>query len=221
MPSKEHSKGTEAIKGINQGNLHNSDPLVQQLEILQVENTGEPKVRDLKIVIEMFKDIKQDLKINKDTLSTFAQTQKDTSDEITVLRKKVKYYKAKTEVMTSAIQTLTRTVDGLQQRMTTLERKTRAPSVVITGLTVAEDKKIAKLQVEAFLEENLEITVNIVDMYHTGEAEPRSIVVCLEQENQKTEILSKKSKLKDIVNRDGKQYYINELLSAEENEKRL
>ena len=77
---------------------------------------------------------------------------------------------------------------------------------------------MSKVQIETFLEDNLDVEIEVMDVYSLGEG--NNIAVNMATEQQKLEMLKNKSKLKDIVNNEGKGYYINEFLTPEENEKR-
>ena len=189
-----------------------------QLEALEAE---EPKVMDIRLVIQMFKDIKSDLKINNDKFDNVTVSQTNMDDKVTTLKKEVGFYKAKTDMMSGVIQKMSKTMSRLEDRVTKLESKDKKPSVTVAGMQVSTDKEEAKAQVKDFMYKNLETDVEIEDVYHVGDANPKLLVAVLQSAEDKAEILKNKTKLKDVVNENGKKFYVSDYLTPEINEKRI
>ena len=225
---KENQKDIEQIsvnamsQGKGQPPLKDKDLTGGQLDdqLKQLEKENMPQVMDLRVVIQMFKEIKTDLQINNDKIDGISTSQETTTTAVTGLKKEVKFYKRKSDAMSSVIQQMAQQMGKLEKRVSYLEAKTKKPSVLLSGLRVDSDKKIAKLQIKTFFTDSLGVATEIEDVYEVGDKDTKKLVVAFEDSEQKSEVLKNKMSLKGLVNKEGIPFYVNDHVSAEINEKR-
>ena len=189
-------------------------------EFLAASETTEPKVMDLRIVLEMFKEIKKDIKENSTKMDNVTDSQQQNVDDLTNLQKEVEFYKKKSDVMSGVIQKMSKSMSSMEVKINRLERNTAPPAVVVSGQRVSDKKQDAKLQLEDFFKQTIGVTVDAIDHYTVGTGENQAIVVNVEDFEQKGEILQNKSKLKNITSSSGSKFYINDHVPAEVNERK-
>ena len=205
------------------GDINQEEGVMEALmkKLSDSQQQGGPQVMDLRLVIEMFKDIKNDLRTNNDKIDGIAATQTLMSSEVTTLKSEVSFYKKKSEVMSGTIQNMAHSVNTLEKRVSKLETNLKHPSVMISGLKTSHKKQEAKVQVEAFLQDNLGLDMEVIDTFNLSSVETSPVVVCVKNQEEKRLILQNKSKLKDTVNAEGKGFFINDHQTPEINETKV
>ena len=182
------------------------------------------KVMNLKLVIEMFKEIKKDLtdfKVhNKQEVDGIKHAQQQDSVKIEELKEELDKYKHRNTVMNGIVQRMSSSMSNMERRINELERQNMKNAIVISGLQISNKKKDQIAEVAAFLEKYLGVKVDIEDLYTMGEQVQKLVVVVLSSNKDKWSILNNKKKLKDVLNAKAEEYYINEHLQPEIKEKR-
>ena len=186
--------------------------------ILSLENSADsdstqPKVMDLKVLIQMFKEIKQELTQYKkvtenEILEGITSQQKTDTEAITNLQKDIKELKLKDQVKVSAIKGMAKTMKEMDKRIEDLERDKVRSNITISGLQLSEKWQDRKIQLQNFFWDTLNIAVEVKDSYVTGKEENPMVVVTVTNEMVKLSILESKKKLAGTTNDQGKGIYI-------------
>ena len=196
-------------------------------EMEQMLKLKDPKMMDLKLVHEMFNDIKKDWRnIKQDnekkqtSINSVETAQTQQATEIQEINSRYDKQQKKTEVLESVVIGMANKIKTMEERVIDLERKSIKNCVVLSGFYASDNKRVGMNQVEEFFESEMGVNVAIEDLYYIEESQPRSIVLTFQTLQDKTIVMENKKKRKDIENKDGKQYYINDLLQAETSERR-
>ena len=138
--------------------------------------------------------------------------------DVKQLRKELDHEKHKNRIMVDVMSRMSVTIGDLTQRIEGLELGASKKSIIITGLAVSDKKEDMIREVATFIEQNLGLWVNIDDCYKLGNKQPRPIVVSLQTQDEKRDILHFKNLLKNSEEFGG--VYINDYTPAATQEKR-
>ena len=112
-------------------------------------------------------------------------------------------------------------IEQLTKKIANLELANNKKTVAISGLHVySSDKDEIGSEIQDFFESQLDIRPSIDEVFFIGMSNPPTCVVSLTSLQDKRIIMSRKSRLKDIQNRDENGIYINDYWTAENNEKK-
>ena len=193
---------------------------------------------DLQTYYKGYKKLEQRVKelegnqIEANTLKRIEQLEKQKAglqeEEVRSLQLKIdkisaqqSYYMKHQSTQAGTIQRLHQILDNTISKIETLEIDKAKSMVMISGLEIdTTDKKEMLNEIEAFLEVELNIRVQIDDAYKIGTKNPKQIVVVFQNQRDKGAVLERKSNLEGTFNRFKQQYYINDYLTAKVNERR-
>ena len=188
--------------------------------------TNNQKKMDTKLVVEMFKAIKRDLTVikndavtDREVVSAVTSGQNIQDSQIKGLQEKMNVKTKTDKVLQSAVINLSRKVEQMDGRIKELEKQSVKNCIVLSGFEGDKDKEVCIEQIEDFFENQLEVMAEIGDISFIGDRNPKPIVISLKTIQDKRRVLENKKKLKDIVNRQGKGYFINDFLLIEQNER--
>ena len=196
--------------------------------------TEKVKALNLELVMSMFNQLKSRLDKIEEKFPAEASGN-EIPDIDRKIDNKVSDYEAKVEECQTEIKalrvknyqiscahqlTLNR-IDDLEKRMSKLELNDNRKTVAITGLFVySESKEDIGREIDDFFQSQLKINVKINDVFFVGTNNPPTCVVSLATLQDKREIMSCKSMLKDVLNKEEQPIYINDYWTAEANERR-
>ena len=211
----------------NQQQLNGVEAETETSILKETERKQQPKVMDLQLVIQMFKEIKMDLNnFKKDTevekLRGITYVQDQQEESINGLKGELANSKIKNEVLSSVVCGLSKKVIEMEGRIAMLERRNTQNSVMISGYQFSKEKNQVK-QLQDFFGKYLNLKdVNIDEHYIIGQPDQDSVplVVTMSTLQEKQAILNNKAKLKNVFNSHGKQIYINDLQTPEIMDKR-
>ena len=164
----------------------------------QQKEVGEPETMSIEAVLTMFKNLQ----------SVLGEKEATTSSELI------------NKATRSAIQRMADENAELKERVAKLELNNNKKAITISGLFLSQDKDEGRKEIDAFLSDVLGAYLEIEDFYEIGSGYPSTKVVIFQSLRDKQRIMQVKNRLKGQKNEIGKQYYINDYLSAEINEKR-
>ena len=144
----------------------------------------QPKMLDLEVVLQMFREIKDEIKktnsevqLNSKKISkTIRRTDEDYS-EVKQLRKQVQSLQSHTELLMGVVQNMAQRLEESKKKFIQLEWNNMKDSVVVTGFCASNKKDIAISQMHNLLTEEMEVDLEITDMYPIGGGTPRPYVV--------------------------------------------
>ena len=117
-----------------------------------LRQAGEPKVMDLKIVIEMFKQIKTDVTTVKNELTSIKKdinyeqvreaitAHEENSAAIKKLTQEVNKYKNQQKAMVGAMTIMDQQMSEMKTKITSLERQQKQRDLILNGFHASEDK---------------------------------------------------------------------------------
>ena len=120
------------------------------------------------------------------------------------------HYKLRNRALTNTVDRMSIELTDLKARMDNLELNNSKRLITISGLQVAGRKANVVETIEGFLAYYLNVVTNVEDWYQIGQMEPRLLVVTLQSVKEKNKVLKAKSALKNIQNKFGKPYFIND-----------
>ena len=95
----------------------------------------------------------------------------------------------------------------IQDRCDQYDATSAKRMTILSGFYGSTKKHECLQQVHEFVYKEIGIVINIEDVFFIGSATPREIVIILQSVTEKKNLYQHKSKLKDIVNKDGKPYF--------------
>ena len=163
-----------------------------------------------KIEATQQKDLRTDVTDDKvSKMETEIQKQKDELKELHL----------KNQQMVCVNKLQNKSIEDLTKRIEKLEVFNAKKTVSISGLHVySKYKDEIGMEIQDFFQSQLGVNVRIDDTYFVGQNDPPVCVVTFGTLQDKREVMSKKSLLKDIINKDQNPIFINEFWSAEANE---
>ena len=178
-------------------------------------STTQPKSMDLKIVIQMFKEIKQELKTYKektsdDRIDGIIHQQELDGEELTKMKEELRIVKVREQAMGSMMQGMCRTIKDMDKRIGYLEKENNKKNVVISGLELNEKWEDRKLQIQNLIWDILNVNTEVQDSYFVGTGEIKTTIVTFVNERQKLNVLQNKKSLAGVTNSSGKGIYIND-----------
>ena len=112
-------------------------------------------------------------------------------------------------------------IQDLTKRVSQIELNNTKKAITINGLHIySEKKEETGKEIADFLEEELALRPLIDDFFFIGQFTPRTIVVYLSSLQEKREILSRKSILKNVTNVEDKPIFISDYWTAESSERK-
>ena len=181
----------------------------------------EPKVIDLRSVMDMFKDLKSEMrksaKRSKHVYRKVNKVERDitsTSTDVQKLNETVCKLQSQNKLLASTMQYLLQKVKQNENKLEQIEWNNMKRSIILTGFYASKSKNQCKSELFNFFNEELGVITEIVDMYMIGDTAPKPIVLTFANLEQKFQVLARKKLLKHLMNEDGKPLFINDYLPA-------
>ena len=172
---------------------------------------GNPAVMDVRAVIDLIENMKIDLKSGvKEEIA------KD--DIILEMQKKIHVCEFKERTMLETMSRMNSTIQELKDKNEILEINNAKRMLILTSLDVHEKRKIARQQINAFIQEEVQADVSIEDFYTIGSKHPKDLVLIFQNASDKHKVLQNKQNIKDLVNQDGNKYYFKDFKTGKQNE---
>ena len=199
--------------------------LEEQLKEACTEGASNPKTMDIQLVLQMFREIKQEMKGSriengKERLENVEQWQQYKSDKVQELEIGLSQEKAKNEYLRGAMKHMCGVVDEVERCVQNLEANYMKKAIVISGLIARRKKRQCIEDVEAFFYNQFGIEIEIDDCFHMSPAEHSPIAVFMVTSADKRLVFQNMEIIKQLKNKDDKSYFINDYLPAAVNEKK-
>ena len=211
---------------LSSGTTHNNLPVQPSSPNMEiVKDNIDQKLMDLPTVIAMFQSLKSDMSdIKKEVGTGVIDGMKSSIDSNTEamdsLKKEVKHYKQKSEILAGVVSRMDCEIKDLTQRVQNLELNNMKNSVVLTGFEASKRKVDYMYEVFYFLKDEVKVDVELIDVYPIGMQEIRPLVITVANVQQKRSILQNAKNIKYLMNRHAQPFYFSEYLLAEMNEKK-
>ena len=172
---------------------------------------GNPAVMDIRSIINMMEELRVDFKQNVAKVVT-------TDPIISEMSKKLHVCEFRERTMLDNMHKMQQVIAELQEKNEILEVNNAKRMVVLSGFETHQKKKYARLQLDAFMQDALQIDITIEDFYYVGSASPRDIVLILMLMTDKHKIMQNKNKLKNVSNPQGKGYFFRDFRTVKQTE---
>ena len=178
-------------------------------EAKQPDDESEAQVIDVRTVIKMFKE----LQVKVSESATKEDSQKD---------KELQVYKRKTQVLSGIVQRMSTMYEDLERKTDQLELRSMRRAIVITGLQTDDSVLKCMNQVYGFMEQHLQLDINIIDCFKLGNGKERPVVITVESIKHRAEVFyAMEQYKKQLQETDEEQtVFINDYLPAEIKERR-
>ena len=238
------SKSSEDLTSPKSQESFNDPADVTMVSSREVNDEENPTVVSAASVAAMFKQLKEEIstKLQNDHTHLRDRLREDMSKIHEVSYKRIKenidpiikestpfkeiqaelnFYKIKSETLSEVCERMYTEISDLTARVENLEVSSSKRMVIMTGLKlIYESKKKETLSfLNDFVNTNLGLDITLDDFFTLGSANPRPIVLILQNIDDKRKILNAKSYLKDIRDEERK-IYINEYFPPTSHEKR-
>ena len=137
-------------------------------------------------------------------------------DRMDLLIQDIERLKLKSRALKSSVQKMYDENNDMRSRIQKLELNNNKKMAVLTGLYTKGKKKEVIQDIELFLETEVGVTIALDDYFEIGSLQPKSKVLIFQSLRDKMLVMRHKNRLKNICNEDGKPYYINDYLPAEQ-----
>ena len=208
-------KGQRLFERVFQETSEECSQQLGESEIFNMSNPEQEKVEviDLCTVVEMFKQIKDNISLEKT-----AGEPKESGTEVSKLKAELEQFKSSNKVLSGVVTRQDDVIRELQNKVEMLELHSMRKSIVLSGL-YCNNKKAQRLnEIYNFMKEEVGIEIGIEDVFSIGMAKPPSLVITLESMADKRLIFQNMNVIKELENKDGKGYYVSDYLPAEINE---
>ena len=212
---------------------------VENMEVQQVGN--EPEAVSLKMVYEMFKQLREDVNsikcgqvLKADLEEVKKQIVSETKHEcleqvskgidlelekerskVKKLEKQVKHDQHQIKIISQSLDRCENVIFDLSQKVENLELNNAKKAIIVTGLYTHGRKNQIINQIYDFLDQQLGIGDITVDEFFTmGITNPKPIVIYFQTMEDKRAVMSAKGYLKGLTNKDGNPFYINDYQPA-------
>ena len=202
------------------------------------ENITNPEVMDVRMVINMFQELKAELSDARSDIATLVATGNVSTEskgkfrdieraverhdaDITETNNQCVQMTKRESILIGTLNRVTQRFDEAMQRIEKLETINAKRMLTITGFYAKkDDRKAARQQLYAFFNNDMQIEVYIEDFYFLGSNQPPNIVITLQSSEQKQQVFRNIGKIKSYVNRDGKKLIFQDFLTSQQNEAR-
>ena len=222
-----NTKQTTAGRACNINREVDMDPKQSLEDVLgePEEITTDPKVMDLQIVMQMFREIKQDLnQFKKDVptedLKALISEKQESSNTIKKLENKLEKQQQSNKVMSGTIIRMSKEMEEMKSRLNELEKSGNRTNLMIYGFKLIAAKKERHEMLKKFLKDTMNVNVAVEDSYYVGEGDQKPLIMCFASVADRNKVFYSKTKLKDYVNEMDKPFYIKEMLPAAINEQK-
>ena len=221
-------------------------PTDQQMQEVEMEqstnaqgddvNIPDPQAISFTNVIEMFRQLKEEMKnelktetgalktdlqssnVSKEAMDSITEDVQANKDQITALKKEVEFHKHCTVILTEVCDRFSTEIAEIQTRLDNVELNSSKKMVIITGLFVISEKKVDLIdEVSEFINDNMGLEITIDDLFTLGRNEPKPIVISLQFLQEKRLLLQNKAILKEAGQ---SRVFINDYVPAMTQEKR-
>ena len=206
---REESKDMTGQKEADQGGI-NQNPSVgiaEKLAKMVQDKETKPSVSVEEVVqllqelkVDVTEAVKKDINVSKESESIKARCVE--------LEAKMMLEESKQKLMVQTIVGLSNKVQELQAKCEQYDINSAKRMVVVSGLEVSQKKKICRMQLERFFENELGVQVEIDEFYWIGSASPQDIVVSFTSSYHRHQIYQNIGQIQSYRNSKGKKYVI-------------
>ena len=198
---------------------------------MEVEREDNPQSINLANVMEMFREIKNDIAaarkeskqhIKKEIKEVKKQSVQDIKklldkhelQQVKSVKAELDYWKIRSETLSEVCNRMSGEIADLTTRIDNLEMNNAKKMVIISGLSMDKitDKKDGLFFLNNFLDQAIQVQVRIDDYFMLGSGSVKSVVLIFQTIEDKLMVLHYKSLLNETNYPGGKNIYINDYL---------
>ena len=209
-------------------------------EKVERAKTGEKDMDlvDIRVVMKLFRELKADFKDTRrdlETLMATGSTDEGSRSRFNDVEKAVENYECVSQendkkwkrqttresILFGTLNRLTDCFDDAMKRVEKLESASAKRMMCISGFYADKDDKAHAIeQLKHFFWNDMDVCVDIEDIYYIGSNNPQNIVVTFLSNTQKQSIFKQISTIKNYVNKDGNKLIFRDYYTPEYNEVR-
>ena len=178
-------------EAISRENINTSD---------EIEDDAKPNIpsMDVRTVVKMLEDLKIDMKQHLSTETkkqhpVYARKAELLENQYTTLTSQVNVCEARERMMIDTMAGIAEKIKELQEKLEIQDINLNKRAIILSGFEADEKKKIARMQLEDFLQNKVQVEVVIEEFYYIGSSSPREIVLILLSANHKRHIFQNKN----------------------------
>ena len=160
-------------------------------------------------------------KVSQQVLQRVNEEWEQDSSNTQKLKEDLLHLKFQNKALVNVVHRMNIELEEVKSRMENLEVSGAKRAVTISSLYVnGRNKDEGISQIQDFFYQNLQISAEVEDYYKMGSMDPKLVIVYFQSVYNKQMVMKYKHHLKNVKNKDGKQIYVNDYLSAQTQEKR-
>ena len=201
--------------------------VIKEKYLSENQDSTPPKVMDIRTVVKMFKDLKDEIKVLKESKAVSMTSQanihvrsEEEDQELAQLRQEVRIYKERTDILAGIVERIGVVQHQFDHKLELLENRCSRLSVVISGLQTGKKIIDCIVQIEDFIHNELMIEVVIVYAFKLGIGSEKPVVITLESLYQKTQLFRAMNAYRKSPGQQAPPIYVSDYISAATKEKR-
>ena len=188
-----------------------------------------PQLMDVQIVMQMFGELKKELKVISDgnavrdtTIANVESSKIAETQEVTDLKNELKNCKRKNDILSGVVEHLGNLCVDIDKRLEQVESRNTRRHIVFTGLITDNNLKKCTEQILSYCQEKLRYEIEILDCFKMGIGPSKPVVVMVPSMSQKYEIFQAMDEYRKRCEEREQNVtvYINDFLPAEVKERR-
>ena len=223
---QERQRKIAEVENIDETEQH-KDKLQQTVETNdQQQATPSTKTMDIKMVYEMFQDLKTELKANKipqgvDRIAELERRQDSVLDTLLEMKEEMFEIQAKNYLLSGVVSHLNDVIQDNEGRVDNLEFNNMKKSIVLSRLNTTKKKIECLEEVSNFFDQEMDITPKIDDLFFLSNKGTSPMVLMMATMEDKQLVMQNLGKLKGLVNENVKPFFISHYLPPRRKELRM
>ena len=160
------------------------------------KDQGIPQTMDMRIVMRMFRSLKQEITDMKQNSHHNNRQLSNTSAQVGPKSPSSTNFPNKSELIMRTMKRMTMWIEELEGKVENLEMQNMRKSIVLTSFKVSKKKKVYISELENFFEEEMGIELKIEDIFYIGQSNPKPIIIVLQSVRDKALIFQNIRKLR-------------------------
>ena len=199
---------------------------LKQNPIFEAEPENEEnQVMDVKVIFQMFQTLRSDIQRNaiiggENRMAEIEKRQDETKEKLYVMESKMLECQTKNELLMGAVKQLSTRIEDAESRIERIEWNNMKNSIVATGFYCNRKKNLCIPEMEAFFNGEMEIDVEIDDIFFLSPDTTPPMVIVFKNQQYKSQVFRNIEKIKDLVNEYDSSFFFNDYLPSEMSERK-
>ena len=183
------------------------------------------QVMDVKLVVQMFKEIKAEINSGKipdgeHRVTELEKRQDQQAVKLCDLEISLKEERAKNEMMAGMLISMSEKAKEAERRLEMLELNSMKRSIVVTGINCEPKRDVCLNEIYSFLAEEVAVEVQIDDLFLPNWQSSSPMVITMATLDDKRQIFRNMKNIKGLVNEESKPYIFADYLPQQMNDQK-